>query len=253
MLYDEGQLTESQAQQIIGKKMNARINFLNDWMDQNGYCIMLHSTFKGNVSGIFSEEGLHYPMYETIDTKSEILDDCTISERNLDRLENWIKTNKKNGELQAKYETYLPTEKATTVMCSQLSAKLLLEYNHLGANTTIVFCVPRKKDKKIGRDNPEFRMGFLRKFDPYLRRKISGKLQKDGSVDFISTYSYPTEGILFAFDRENIKIVFNDKFDEEYYLDETTPQKGMVHKGDIFNGLRNLQQQNIAQNSGRSR
>lgn len=85
------------------------------------------------------------------------------------------------------------------------------------------------------------------------RRKISGKLQKDGSIDFISTYSYPTEGILFAFDRENIKIKFNDKFDEEYYLDETTPQKGMVHKGDIFNGLRNLQQQNIAQNSGRSR
>ena len=68
-------------------------------------------------------------------------------------------------------------------------------------------------------------MGFSRKFDPYLRRKISGKLQKDGSIDFISTYSYPTEGILFAFDRENIKIKFNDKFDEEYYLDETTPQK----------------------------
>lgn len=60
-----------------------------------------------------------------------------------------IKTNKRNGELQAKYETYLPTEKATTVMCSQLSAKLLLEYNHLGANTTIVFCVPRKKIKKL--------------------------------------------------------------------------------------------------------
>ena len=98
MLYDEGQLTESEAQQIIGEKMNARIKFLNDWMAQNGYCVMLHSTSKSNVSGIISEEGLHYPTYETTDTKSEILDDCTISERNLNRLENWIKQNE-NPEL----------------------------------------------------------------------------------------------------------------------------------------------------------
>ena len=56
MLYEEGQLTEIQAQQIIGEKMVARINFLNNWMNKNGYCVMLHSTYKDRVSGIISEE-----------------------------------------------------------------------------------------------------------------------------------------------------------------------------------------------------
>lgn len=31
MLYEEWQLTEIQAQQIIGENMVARINFLNNW------------------------------------------------------------------------------------------------------------------------------------------------------------------------------------------------------------------------------
>lgn len=105
MLYEEGQLTESQAQQIIGEKMVARINFLNNWMNKNGYCVMLHSTPKDNVSGIISEEGLHYPVYETIDSKDEILNDCAISERNLDRLEDWIKTSRRNGGYTTGFET----------------------------------------------------------------------------------------------------------------------------------------------------
>ena len=92
MLYEEGQLTEVQARKIIGEKMVARIDFLNDWMKKNGYFVMLHSTYKSNVPGIFSEEGLHYPVYETTDSKNEILEDCAIKERDLDRLENWIKT-----------------------------------------------------------------------------------------------------------------------------------------------------------------
>ena len=74
MLYEEGQLTEVQARKIIGEKMVARIDFLNDWMKKNGYFVMLHSTYKSNVPGIFSEEGLHYPVYETTDSKNEILE-----------------------------------------------------------------------------------------------------------------------------------------------------------------------------------
>lgn len=242
MLYEEGQLTESQAQQIIGKKMVAMINFLNNWMRENGYCVMLHSTLKENVSSIISEEGLHYPIHETTDLRDEILGDCAISERNLDRLENWIKTNHRNGGYTTGFETYCPSATDTTVLSGQLCAKQLLEYNHRGASTTIIFCVPKKKPKKIGRENM-YRVGFTQKYDPYLRRKIRGVLQKDGSVKFKSTYSYPMEGILFAFDRGRIKVKFNENFDETFYLDDTTPQKGIIKRGELLQGLRNLEQQ----------
>lgn len=214
---------------------------------------MLHSTPKDNVSGIISEEGLHYPIYETTDSRDEILDDCAISERNLDRLENWIKTNHRNGGFQMGFETYCPGAKDTTILSDQLSARQLLGYNHQGASTTIVFCVPKKEVKKIGRENT-YRVGFTQKYDPYLRRKIRGLLQKDGSVEFKSTYSYPMEGILFAFDRNRIKVKFNENFDETYYLDDTTSQKGIVQKGEVLQGLRSLERQRgITQSSGRSR
>lgn len=253
MLYEEGQLTESQAQQIIGEKMVARINFLNNWMNKNGYCVMLHSTPKDNVSGIISEEGLHYPVYETIDSKDEILNDCAISERNLDRLADWIKTNRRNGGYTTRFETNSPGAQETVEFSGQLSAKKLLEYNHYGASTTIIFCVPRKQPKKIGQEK-KHRVGFTQKYDPYLRRKIRGLLQKDGSVKFKSTYSYPMEGILFAFDRGRIKVKFNENFDETFYLDDTTPQKGVIQKGEVLQGLRNLEQQvSKTQSSGRSR
>lgn len=38
------------------------------------------------------------------------------------------------------------------------------------------------------------------------------------------------EGILFAFDRRRIKVKFNENFDETFYLDDTTPQKGVIKK-----------------------
>lgn len=255
MLYEEGQLTEIQAQQIIGEKMVARINFLNNWMNKNGYCVMLHSTYKDRVSGIISEEGLHYPIYETTDSRDDLLEDCAISERNLDRLEDWIKTNHRNGGYTTGFETYIPDEADTTVLCGQLSAKQLLEYNHRGGNTTIIFCVPRKQQKKIGREIIDvFKAGYSRRYDPYLRRKIRGLLQKDGSVEFKSTYSYPMEGILFAFDRGRIKVKFNENFDETFYLDDTTPQKGRIKRGEVLQGLKNLEQQvSKTQSSGKSR
>lgn len=243
MLYEEGQLTEEQAQQIIGEKMVARINFLNDWMSKNGYKVMLHSTWKEKVPDIMSK-GLCLYTSGGAESKDDILENCSISEQNLNRLESWVKSNRSNGTFPIGFETYQPG-KDTTVSYLQLSAKLLLGYNHQGADTTIVFCVPMKKEKRIGREvTDSFQLGTMRRYDPHLRRKITGKLQKDGSVEFESEYSYPAEGILFAFDRDKIKIKFNDRFDEEYYLDNTTPQRGKIHKGEVLQGLRNLERQN---------
>lgn len=243
MLYEENQLTEEQAQQIIGEKMVARINFLNDWMSKNGYKVMLHSTWKEKVPDIMSK-GLRLYTSGGAESKDDILENCSISEQNLNRLESWVKSNRSNGTFPIGFETYQPG-KDTTVSYLQLSAKLLLGYNHQGADTTIVFCVPMKKEKRIGREvTDSFQLGTMRRYDPHLRRKITGKLQKDGSVEFESEYSYPAEGILFAFDRDKIKIKFNDRFDEEYYLDNTTPQRGKIHKGEVLQGLRNLERQN---------
>lgn len=243
MLYEENQLTEEQAQQIIGEKMVARINFLNDWMSKNGYKVMLHSTWKEKVPDIMSK-GLCLYTSGGAESKDDILENCSISEQNLNWLESWVKSNRSNGTFPIGFETYQPG-KDTTVSYLQLSAKLLLGYNHQGADTTIVFCVPMKKEKRIGREvTDSFQLGTMRRYDPHLRRKITGKLQKDGSVEFESEYSYPAEGILFAFDRDKIKIKFNDRFDEEYYLDNTTPQRGKIHKGEVLQGLRNLERQN---------
>ena len=243
MLYEENQLTEEQAQQIIGEKMVARINFLNDWRSKNGYKVMLHSTWKEKVPDIMSK-GLRLYTSGGAESKDDILENCSISEQNLNRLESWVKSNRSNGTFPIGFETYQPG-KDTTVSYLQLSAKLLLGYNHQGADTTIVFCVPMKKEKRIGREvTDSFQLGTMRRYDPHLRRKITGKLQKDGSVEFESEYSYPAEGILFAFDRDKIKIKFNDRFDEEYYLDNTTPQRGKIHKGEVLQGLRNLERQN---------
>ena len=55
-------------------------------------------------------------------------------------------------------------------------------------------------------------------------------------------YFYPTEGILFAFDRDNIRIKFNDRYKETYYLDSTTQQTGKVKDGELLSVLRNVDQ-----------
>ena len=53
MLYEEGTITEEQAEQIIGEKMMARLNSLNSWCKENGFRFCLHSTFRGVEKEIF--------------------------------------------------------------------------------------------------------------------------------------------------------------------------------------------------------
>lgn len=240
MLYEANTLTDEQAVQIIGPKMHARIQALNSWLTQNNYRLLLHSTFKSRVEEIL-DKGLHYPKHTSVDSRDDILDDCAISEDDLQTLEDWVKKYKKGGKFNTPFETHPPTDTATVTYKKIITAKDLLEYNHKGGDVTIVFCVPQKGTKKVGRSvNPILRIGD--RFDPYLRRIITGKYQKNGSVEFVSEYFYPREGILFVYDRENNKIKFNPHYDEEYFLDDTTPQKGCVQKGFILNRLQNIDQ-----------
>ena len=240
MLYETNTLTDKQAVQIIGPKMHARIQALNSWLTQNNYLLLLHSTFKSRVTGIL-DEGLHHPRHTSVDSRDDILDDCAISEDDLKTLEDWVKKNKKSGKLNKSYETYPPVYSATVTWKGAITAKDLLEYNHKGGDVTIVFCVPQKEMKKVGRSvNPILRIGDYP--DPYLRRTITAKHRKDENIEFVSKYFYPREGILFVYDRENNKIRFNPHYNEEYFLDDTTPQKRCIQKGFILNRLQNIDQ-----------
>lgn len=242
MLYNEGDLTQEQAEKIIGAKMLKRIKYLNDWLKKNGYILMLHSTFKDNIKGIFNE-GLKYPRTYSRDTRDEVLHECNVKEEDLLRLEEWVNKNRRRGAITKKsFETNPPVESDTVSIYSQISAKDLLEYNHRGGNATIVFCVPKKELKKIGKpyDNPRANI-FSVHADPYLRRLIACE-KEDGQFCYISKYFYPFEGILFAFERDNIGIKFNERFRETYYLDSTCTQKGIVKDGELMNSLKNIEQ-----------
>lgn len=238
MLYENGALTIEQANQIIGEKMMQRIAVLNNWIKENRYMIMLHSTFKGTEQSIF-QNGLYYPVRRSFDSRDRILDDSNISEKDLKALEEWAKNNHGYaGKLSKVYETYPPVETSTVTGFSQINAKNLLEYNHLGGDVTIILCVPRKKIIKIGREvNDDFSMAFSRSIDPYLRRAISCKKNESGEFKYKSEYFYPTQGILCAFDRNNIRIKFNKDYDETFYIDANSLQIGKVQKGDLLKQL----------------
>lgn len=242
MLYEKGELTQEQADRIIGDKMLARIRFLNKWLSEHDYYLMLHSTYSSKINGIFAD-GLSFPGGATFDSREEILENSNIPEKDLTALEEYVRNN--NGissHIEKAYETYQPYSTQTTVTKGNISAKDLLEYNHKGGNTTVVFCVPRKNVSKIGRDSQdEFAIGISKQADPYLRRDISCR-EKDGELQYRSKYFYPTEGILFAFDRDNIRIKFNDRYKETYYLDSTTQQTGKVKDGELLSVLRNINQ-----------
>lgn len=201
---------------------------------------MLHSTFKGIEKDIFLK-GLNYPHQSSFDSRDDILEDSNIPEKDLIFLEKWVENNNgQGGNLSKLYETYIQAQSDTVTVYSQINAKDLLEYNHRGGDITIILCVPTKKVESIGRKpNDPFKI-VTRLIDPYLRRSISCKQNRDGKFEYKSEYFYPTEGILCAFDRENIRIKFNDEFDETFYLDSNTPQKGKVQRGDLIKNLKNI-------------
>ena len=242
-MYKEGSLTEEQAIEIIGKKMVLRITTINDWMRKNGYSILLHSTMDGCVEDILSSEGLIFGSSGLPESKEEIMKNCNISEKDLDKLEQWVKDKKQSGQISKTYETNAPVSRDTVKGIEFLSAKTLLEYNHNGGNMTVVFCVPKKQPKMIGQQHDEWELAISRRVDSYLRRRISASIKKDGSVEFKSRYFYPIEGILFVYDREHNKILINKSFNEEYFLDKDSPQKGQVKKGDLLRILAMVMQQ----------
>ena len=179
MLYNPGDLTEEQAEKIIGKKMMKKIKAINEWAKKNGYVILCHSTWKDYVDGIF-EKGLDYNIHlEESETREDILKNTNVPESDLDLLEKWLRDNpEKQGTLSKIYETCPGKDRETVIGYPQITAKSLLERNHQGGNVTIIFCVPRKKDRPIGRQDTSggvYSQGTKKHRDLHLRRRISGE------------------------------------------------------------------------------
>lgn len=237
MLYEKRNLTDEQAEKIIGEKMLARINAINKWAKENDYIIAFHSTYKSNVQGIL-QEGLKlytgiYSMGD-IENRFEVLNNSSVSEKALDILEEEVRKTERRCKITKLYDTYTPGKATTTGV--ELTAKELLGYNHNGGDVTIVLCYPRKPTPNFRKTTASFLEGtYSKHYDCGLRRSITAELSHDKTgIDYISKYLYPTEGILFAFDRDNIKIKMNKNFDETYYFDKNYIPKHDIQKGDLI-------------------
>ncbi len=102
--------------------MLAGIRFLNKWLSEHDYHLMLHSTYTPNINEIF-EDGLCFPVGETIDSREDILEDSNVPEKDLIALEEYVKKN--NGRcshIKKNYETYYPCSTQTTVTKRNISA-----------------------------------------------------------------------------------------------------------------------------------
>ncbi len=250
MLYKPGDLTLEQAEKIIGEKMMNRINMINEWAKQNDYIFLLHSTFSDSIPGIFNE-GLRYPTFITEDTREELLENSTVTEKELDMLDDFTRIHGM-GQLAKVYDTYLPPISDTVSWRSTLTAKELLEYNHRGANITVLFCVPRKTVENIGKRAPNNGMetpeGFInhsrldiKRNDPYLKRTILCRKTEEGKLEYQSRYYYLPKGVLFAFNRDKITIKYNKEYDETCYIDGNCSQRGLVSKDDLKIALRKVE------------
>ena len=214
MLYDLDTLTEKQAEQLIGDKMLKRIKLLNQWLKRNNYKLLFHSTQSSNALGIL-KEGLKVGMHNET-TIENLKMTSSITERELEALRNHAAKRACGGTLQNLCET-VGTGAATVTAIETCTAKTLLEYNHLGKNATIVLCVPQK---------PKYQMQFdyfvPAGSDHFQRKRVDCKMA-NGIFEYYEQNLYPTESILFAYHRENKKILVNENFVDTYYLDKTPP------------------------------
>lgn len=226
-------MTEDEARRIIGEKMNLRIDLLNKFAKKHGYLFLLHSTCKSNADSIL-KDGVKYST-STYDSRDELLTNSNITESDLQSLESYVKKNGGVASLDSLYKTY-GRESDTVTGKSQISAKMLLEYSHRDANSTVVFLVPRIQPTKLGKQsNDEF--AITRRIDPYLRRKVYCRL-KNGKFEYKSKYLYPQQAIAFIFDRDNNLIKINNNFDETYYFDNSSNSDN-IKKGLISISLKN--------------
>lgn len=242
MAFDKNMLTEQQANTIIGNKNVLRIQALNEFANKYGYEFLFHSTFRDSVDGIFSE-GIKYPAVYTDDRRDDLLNNSSITEKDLMALENYVKKNNVGAKLEKLYDTY--AQGTATVECKQqISAKELLEYNHNGGSITIVLFVSKRKEKDFTKQliTDEFALSTTMRIDPYLKRRVHCNLV-GGEFKYHSEYFYPIDGIAFAFDRDNYKIKINKNYDETYYLEPADKKK--VKKGTIIDILKGPEKYNV--------
>lgn len=251
MLYKDGDLTEKQAEAIIGKKMMSRIKLINSWLEKHGYKLLIHSTDMEYIDSIF-KHGLTHNITDSQHSTEEVSSDeilqlTDVTKEELRTLDKWAKEHKGSlGRLGRDCKTRVGVHRHITQGWPKLRAKELLEYSHGTYPVTVVLVVPRNPEYFIKNEplNPMLDSG-LRGMIPYLRAHVACEQEEDGSLQHIIRYLYPTQGILFAFDRDRKKVRYNDEFDETYFLSPTSPQRAAIRKGDLLKSLRELDARSI--------
>ena len=215
---------------------------LNKWLNDNNLTLLLHSTSMDNVGSIFNN-GLQFVSDYSFDTsRRDIIKNCSVTEQELDLLEEAaIKNPGTKMHLSKSFET------------SILNKTTVFALANISGNATIVLCVPKKSGKLL-KELTEFEEGVVT--NPYVIKKIYCSYDEDEwsddgkyEIEFSSVYYYPIKAILFAFDRDNIKIKINNGYDEKLYLDDTTPQSLFVNPGEIVDMMKNIDNYSIVSKS----
>lgn len=254
MVYNDGDLTEEQAETIIGKKMMSRIKLINGWLKRHGFRVLIHSTQIDKIDSILGSGLTHFMEGDVIGdrfetTPDEILELTDVREDELRALGDWARKHKGTlGRLNKECKTSVGVTRDTTMARSSLSAKELLEYGHNDGVATVIMIVPRNPETFVKKEKPLNIMaaGFTRRKSPYLRAHVACKLE-EGTLKFKMRNLYPTQGIIFAFDRERKKIKYNDKFDETFFLSPTSPQRAVIKKGDLLRSLKALDEKSMGE------
>ena len=118
--------------------------------------------------------------------------------------------------------------RATVVHKQELTAKDMVEHNHIGQTATVIGIYPREP-------HPKYREIYGELDKRYMLRCIVYCIFENGEYTYEVRTEYPNQSILCAYDRINNKILMNNNFDETFLLigdsakkANVAPKKGML-------------------------
>ena len=251
-------MNEEEARIKLGARMCKRLDIINSFLKHFEYSIWLHSTNPSIAQKIIKEQdGLKLNVSEkefghTYKSKQNLLENIDIPDEYLRQLE---ETTKKNPGVQVKIRNIFPRpgrkplnvdsnnilqrmaiggdfredpqmNRATIVGMSELTAKTMVEHNHLGQTATIIGIYPKEP-------HPKYREIYGILDNRYMLRCTVYCIFENGEYTYEVRTEYPNQSILCAYDRKNNKILMNNNFDETFLLigDSAKKANGAPKKG----------------------
>lgn len=251
-------MNEQEARIKIGDRMCKRLDIINSFLKHFGYGIWLHSTSPSSAQKIIKEQdGLRLNLNEksfgyTYESKQALLENIDVPDEYLKQLE---ETAKNNPGVQVKIKNIFPRPgrkplnidsnnilqmgfiggnfredpqmlRATVVNKRELTAKDMVEHNHMGHTATLIGIYPMEP-------HPKYREIYGILDNRYMVRCTIYCIFENGEYTYEVRTEYPNQSILCAYDREKNKILMNNNFDETFLLigDSTKKTNGAPKKG----------------------